>query len=364
MVHQAVTSLAHMRTLLAGVTARRWRRALLAATAAWALAMLAATLWSAWQQRAALDGVHVQGRLLFLAAGAAAVSFSLRILRWHLFARALGARITLATSARTQIIGFGFSMTPGRAGELVKCALLERQSGVPVAASAPALLVERALDGLAFLALAVAALPFTSGAAPHVQVLQQARLWGGLVLAVAGLAAIAGIVARIVARSGSAPRLLLRFRSGVAALRRAARVLLRPELLAGALACSLAARSADALAVWLVMAALGAAQPFAVAALVLGVGGLVGGASLMPGGAGAVEAGMASLWLAFDVGVAQALAGTLLARALTLWGWVALGLLLGGATRWPASGVQPAARRMGTHRLPGFRLRPGRLRGR
>lgn len=205
---------------------------------------------------AVLDRVHVQGRLLFLAAVAAAVSFALYILRWHLFLRALGARMTLVTSARTPIIGFGFSMTPGRACELVQSALLEQQGGLPVTASAPVLLLERALDGLAFLALALAVLPFTPAAVLYVQVMQWARLWTGLLLAVTGLAAVATIVARIAARRGSGPRLPLRFRSGLAEFRRAASALLRPGVLASSLACSLAARSADALAVWVVMAAL------------------------------------------------------------------------------------------------------------
>jgi uncharacterized protein (TIRG00374 family) len=326
--------------------------------------MLAAVLWTAWQQRAVLDGVHVQGRLIFLAAGAATASFALRILRWHLFVRALGGRITLVTSARTQIIGFGFSMTPGRAGELVKCALLERQGGLPATTSVPVLLLERALDGLAFLVLALAALPFTPAANLYMPVMQRARLWAGLALAVAGLAAVAAIAVRIAARRGSGPRLPLRFRSGIAELRRAAGALLRPGVLASALACSLAARSADAIAVWVVMAALGAPQPFAVAALVLGMGGFIGGASLIPAGAGAVEASMASLWLAFDVGVAQALAGTLLARALTLWGWVILGLLLGAATQWPAAAVRAGGRRMGVPSWRSYRPRLGRWRGR
>ena len=63
-------------------------------------------------------------------------------------------------------------MTPGRAGELVKCALLEQQGGLPVTASALVLLLERALHGLAFLALALAVLPFTPAAVLYVQVMQ------------------------------------------------------------------------------------------------------------------------------------------------------------------------------------------------
>ena len=97
------------------------------------------------------------------------------------------------------------------------------------------------------------------------------------------------------------------------------------------------------------------------AALVLSVGGFTGGASLMPGGAGAVEAGKASLWLTFEVGVAQALAGTLLARALTLWGWVILGLLLGAATQWPAAAVRTEGRRMDVPSWWGHPLLLGRL---
>ena len=101
---------------------------------------------------------------LVAALGLAAINYGLRFLRWYYYLRVLKITVPLGTNILVFLSGLAMSITPGKAGELVKCYLLRDRTGVTVAASAPVVVMERVTDVvsvvlLALLGLALLPLP-------------------------------------------------------------------------------------------------------------------------------------------------------------------------------------------------------------
>ena len=72
---------------------------------------------------------------LLAALGLAIVNYALRYLRWLYYLRFLKIPAPLGLSALVFLAGLAMSITPGKAGELIKSYLLRDRAGVPVAAS-------------------------------------------------------------------------------------------------------------------------------------------------------------------------------------------------------------------------------------
>lgn len=74
-----------------------------------------------------------------------------RFMEWHYYLGVIGARdrISLLDSAVIFVFGFTMVVSPGKAAELLKSVFLKLKTGVPVARSAPVVLAERVIDGLA-----------------------------------------------------------------------------------------------------------------------------------------------------------------------------------------------------------------------
>lgn len=74
-----------------------------------------------------------------------------RFLEWQYFLGVIGARdkISVADSAMIFVFGFTMVVSPGKAAELLKSVFLKMKTGVPIARSAPIVIAERVVDGLA-----------------------------------------------------------------------------------------------------------------------------------------------------------------------------------------------------------------------
>jgi uncharacterized protein (TIRG00374 family) len=94
------------------------------------------------------------------------------------------------------------------------------------------------------------------------------------------------------------------------------------------MALSLVARTCDGLTLTLAAAALGVNIPALAGIFVLNSSGALGGASMLPGGVGVVEASMSVLLAGFGASTSAALAAALVARFLSFWLWVAIGLVV------------------------------------
>lgn len=293
------------------------------------LAVAAVTFWWQAAQVGGLAGFSIP--LLVPALGFASVSFGLRILRWHFFLGAAGAHPALSTSIETQLIGFSLTMTPGKVGEVYKCYLVEQRTGVPTARTVPIVLFEKLMDAVAFSALALGAAALLPGMADAVSTAARSLI---IVLAL-GLTLVA-VLQRV--RPDDLARFLLRALGSSSIGRRLAGwmglalagsvELLNGSILTRNALLSLAARTCDGLSLAWAAWALGIDLPALAGVFALNSSGALGGLSMLPGGIGVVEASMSVLLATFGAAPSAALAGTLAARLLTFWLWVAIGLAL------------------------------------
>ncbi len=319
------------------------------AASLWVAASLALAVGTLWWQAGQVGGLSGLNPVFLLpAAGFALVSAGLRAFRWHSFLQAAGARTSLKTSIHAQLIGFSLTMTPGKVGEVYKCHLIEQRTGVPMARTAPIVLFEKAMDAIAFSLLAVIA-------AALLEDLEDAVSTAARSLIVLGILLIAAIVILVRTRpddlSGMLLRIVGRFRLGrkfasLAVLALAGSMdLMRAPLLSRMMIMSLAARTCDGLCLAWAAWALGIQLPPLAGIFALNSSGALGGLSMLPGGIGVVETSMSVLLTKFGAVPATALVGTMIARLMTFWLWVAIGLVLlvtgldfrgGGFDRWRA----------------------------
>lgn len=88
------------------------------------------------------------------------VSWFFRFLEWHYYLGVVQARdkISLFDSAILFVSGFTMAVSPGKVAEMLKTVVLKNKTGVPIAASAPVVIAERVVDGLAVIILSFIAL--------------------------------------------------------------------------------------------------------------------------------------------------------------------------------------------------------------
>lgn len=296
----------------------------------WAASGLVLALGAlSWQAGQTGELPELQPLYLLPAVTFAACSMGLRTLRWRGFLFAAGARPSLLTSLRTELVGFALTLTPGKVGEVYKCYLIERATGVSTARTAPIVLFEKLMDGVAFTGLALLAAALLPGLADAVS--QGARSL--LLLGIAGLVLVA--LFRALHANLAPSRLLPMLRwlpmgpriGGLleVAIQGGADVLKGP-LLARNLALSLVARSCDGVAMMWAAAAVGLSLAPLEGVFVLNSSGALGGFSMLPGGIGVVEAGISLLLISLGAPMGAAMAATLLARILSFWLWVSIGL--------------------------------------
>ncbi len=296
------------------------------------LVLAIGTFWWYWLQ-ASQDGGLASFRWLLLlpAAGFATTSFALRTLRWHGFLAAAGAHPPFLTSLRTQLIGFSLTMTPGKVGEVYKCYLIERRTGVPTARTAPIVLFEKLMDAVAFAGLALVAAALLPELEDSVTNAARTLIVAGVLFGLIAILAqalrpemVSSLLLRWVGRS----RIGRRITAQAALLLAGSLDVLRPKTLAKAITLGVIARTCDGLALAWGAFALGIDLAPIAGIFVLNSSGTVGGLSMLPGGIGVVEFTMSFLLTTLGATPAAALACAMTARLLTFWVWVAVGLYL------------------------------------
>ena len=253
---------------------------------------------------------------LLAALGLAFANYALRFLRWSYYLHFLKIDVPFASSLLVFLAGLAMAITPGKAGELIKSYLLRDRVGVPIAESAPVVVMERLTDVIAVVLLALMGLALLP-----LQVL--------LVVAVV-LGLIAGIVALILTRRGDRIfdlPLIRRFGSSLRTSAQGMRRLTgpRPMVVAGIL--GLGAWFSEGLALWVVLEGLDAHVSLLRALSIYAAATLVGAVSALPGGLIGTEGSMLAMLRQSEVTKGAATAGTLLVRLATLWFAVALGML-------------------------------------
>lgn len=282
-----------------------------AAATAYALALL---IWGDRSGAALANSSSFLGSWAGLQAAALCLlSYGLRGLRWRLWMAHYGRHFGPLQGLRLYLAGYAFTPTPGNVGEAARGLMLVRN---PLSARQSLALfgAERLADLLCLLLLSLPALVWLlgRGAALAAPPWLPGLLAGGALLALA-LALLGGLLRR--------RRVLLqRF----AWLQEAWHCLaVRPLLWFG---LTLAAWAAQGLAVGLICRDLALQLQWLTAAGLYAVAMVAGALSALPAGLGGTEAVLAGLLVAHGAVPGQALAITVLARLLTLWLAVAIGL--------------------------------------
>jgi uncharacterized membrane protein YbhN (UPF0104 family) len=269
------------------------------------------------------------------AAGLAVLNYALRYCRWFMYLRVLEIGVPHSVAAPIFVAGLTLSITPGKVGELLKSVWLRQRAAVPVAQSAPAVVMERLTDviGVALLALiGLTLLP------PII-----ALLLGGVV----AFGLVAGTVAA--SRYGLALLrlpVLRRWQEPLAQSQYGMQRLMSPAVLAAAVCLSGLAWAAEGAALWVIVIGLNEHLPLSLALPISAMAALAGAATALPGGLIGFEGSMVALLWQAGVAAAAASTATLLTRLATLWLAVLVGLL---GWLW-LSGTRPGAGELGgTH---------------
>lgn len=252
----------------------------------------------------------------------AGLNYALRFVRWELYLRRLRLHVPRTESLLVFLSGFALTVTPGKLGEAMKSLLLRQSHGMPVARTAPIVLVERLTDlaGLLLLA-ALGAFSFP---------VDRRFLIAGAAIVLVGLlfASVEALAKPAIALVGKLPG-LRRMAGSLHEAHASAATLLKPGPLIAATLLSAVAWACECVAFWLIVKGFAGAQlglqagTFIYAAMTI-----AGALSFLPGGLGVTEAGMLALLVRFGSGIddGAATAATILTRMVTLWFAVVVGL--------------------------------------
>jgi glycosyltransferase 2 family protein len=275
--------------------------------------------------------------LVPLILGLVLLSYAGRFVRWLYYLRILKVSVPLGLNVAIFAAGLSMTISPGKLGEVLKSVFVRQATGAPVARTAPAVVAERATDGTGMVAWGFLG-AFALGFAP------------GTMVAFLAVAAVGIAVLRSKRLSLLAERVLLklpllnRLAPHLSDFHASSNELLGSRPLVVGTIISFLSWGLECLAVYLCAVGLGADLSFLLVVFVFATSSLIGVLSMLPGGIGAVEAGLAvqfRVLAGLSDGVAGAL--TLVIRLATLWfatlvgiiGLFAVRALLGNASITP-----------------------------
>jgi uncharacterized protein (TIRG00374 family) len=261
--------------------------------------------------REAFDGFNYA--LVPAILGLVLLSYVGRLFRWLYYLKILKVSIPLGTNAAIFAAGLSMTISPGKFGEVLKSVFVRQASGAPVARTAPAVVAERATDGTGMIVWGFLG-AFALGLGPGTMVVF-------LAVAAFGIAVFRSKRLSLLAeRVLNKLPLLNRLAPHLNDFHASSNELLAARPLVVGTSISFFSWGLECLGVYLCAVGLDADRPFLLVIFVFAVSSLVGVLSMLPGGIGAVEAGLAGQFVAvagLSVGIAVAL--TFLIRLATLW---------------------------------------------
>ena len=253
------------------------------------------------------------------------LNYFLRGVRFHYYLRQVGViNISLWTSLRVFVGGFSLSLTPGKLGEFIRLYWLKNIADASPARTAPTIIVDRIIDGLAMAILASIGLLAYPQFWPAVMLILLILVMGIIIIQIRPLALW-------FLRLGEKLPLVSRFIHQLHLLYESTYELLRLKNFLVGLGIGLTVWTAQGIAFYLVLIGLGATGTsglMLLAIFTVAVGAILGSVSSLPGGLGATEASM-TIILRTAVGLSAniAAAATILIRFFTLWFGVILGVV-------------------------------------
>jgi uncharacterized protein (TIRG00374 family) len=260
---------------------------------------------------AALDGFDYA--LVPAILGLVSLSYVARFFRWLYYLRLLKVSVPLGINAAIFAAGLSMTISPGKLGEILKSVFVRQASGAPVARTAPAVVAERATDGTGMVAWGFLG-AFALGLGPTTMVIFLAVAAFGI--AVLRSKRLSLLAERVLVKVP----LLNRLSPHLHDFHASSNELLATRPLIVGTVISFLSWGLECLGVYLCAVGLGVEKDFLLVVFVFAVSSLLGVLSMLPGGIGAVEAGLALQFRAvaeLSAGVAGAL--TLVIRLATLW---------------------------------------------
>lgn len=248
------------------------------------------------------------------------INYLLRFVKWQFFLKLINVQVSLRESFIIFLSGLAMTVTPGKAGELLKSLLLKELKGVAVSRTAPVVFAERLSDGFGLIVLSLTGVAlFRHGGAALLAV---ALLLAGMVIVIKAPALYEPCV-RLCAKAS----VVKRFTGIIENLLHSANRLMTVKSLIITIALSILSWSFESVAFYLVFIGLGYKVSILVATFTLAFSSIVGSVSMLPGGLGAAEGSIMGL-LVKIAGVPAGIAAvaTILIRFCTLWFGVAVGL--------------------------------------
>ena len=253
--------------------------------------------------------------------GLVAFSYVVRFVRWSYYLRVLEVTVPLRMNVAIFAAGLSMTISPAKLGEVLKSVFIRQVNGAPMARTAPAVVAERLTDGTGMILWGfVGALAFSFG--PESLLLF-------LALTTAGIVVLRSKHLSLLAeRTLLKLPLLHRLAPHLGDFHGASNELLATRPLIVGTAISFCSWGIELLAVHLCVVEMGTETPFLVVVFIFVVSSLGGALTMLPGGIGAAEAGMAGM---FDT-VAGLSAGTSVAltfviRLATLWFATLIGIV-------------------------------------
>lgn len=284
------------------------------------LIWIAFGIWADWS---ALKETlfQIPGQAMVLMFSFTLLGYVVRFLRWELYLRVLGIRLSLGQSAIVFGSGFSVAVTPGKAGEVLKSFFLQRLTQVEVMRTAPIVLAERATDLMGMLLLASWGIRLF----PNGEYLLVGTL-GFLILLV------------ILLQSKQLMEKVFCWMKQRGALKRVAErlevfyessfVLFRWRTLILGTLLSTLSWGLECVTLYWVFRGLGLDLGMVEAVFTFAFSSIAGAVSMLPGGLGVAETSMTAILMGLGVERTGAVAATMLGRLATLWFGVILGVFV------------------------------------
>lgn len=260
-------------------------------------------------------------RAFVLLVALATGGYVVRFLKWELYLRTLSIDVPLRTSAVTFFSGLMFVVTPGKAGEVWKAGFLNDLQGVSASRITSVVGAERVTDLLA-LGLMAALGPLAYGRSGIGVVVLFATVGTGIVLL-----QWRSLCLRVLRTFETTP-VVGAYATVLKEFYESTYTLFQPGPFLRAMVLSIVAWTLEGMALWVALDGYDAAGSLLQSVFVYGLGLLVGGVSMLPGGLGATEASMVGLLLSFGYERSIAVSTVLILRVGTLWYAVLLGLIV------------------------------------
>lgn len=245
------------------------------------------------------------------------LNYLLRFGRWNDLLLRMGQRLPVADNVRVYLGGLALTATPGKVGETIRSALLLRW-GVPVGASLAAFFVDRLTDLIGVLLLAAA-----TGGGPIWWALTALALGIAVALRVVFSAQWSERVARRLEQDPRLTKLVLLLRSGMVqyvTLWRGVRVI-------SYVGIAILAYGLQAVVFAVYVERLWRGADWVASLHIFATATLVGAASMIPGGLGAMELALIAQLSVAGMPLMSATAAALAVRTVTLWFAILLGLV-------------------------------------